>query len=259
MKLFSNAVSPCCQKVRMCLHELNLTYCEVEVSLQNKENLSTWYKKINPAGTLPVLQVDDKVISDSTKICLYLIEEHGNNELMPSDQESFILVNSTLALIDKRLHPASACLLWPMAIRPYLIEMESDKALALIKSIPDKKRQDRQKNLLHFGLDADDVCVGVRTYRDIMSKIDMHLKDMEWLSGDTFGLADIAVAPYLQLSKQFGWEDLFSDCAAVVRLFSKLSSRSSFRKGVVASVSAEKRASFLAKGRANRDKVLSMR
>ena len=78
MKLFSNAVSPCCQKVKMCLYELNLTFCETEVSLQSKENLSAWYTKLNPNGTIPALQVGDKVIGDSTKICLYLDKNFGN-------------------------------------------------------------------------------------------------------------------------------------------------------------------------------------
>ena len=259
MKLFSNAVSPCCQKVKMCLYELNLTFCETEVSLQSKENLSAWYTKLNPNGTIPALQVGDKVIGDSTKICLYLDENFGNNQLMPSDKAMFRKVASTLKLIDQKLHPASACLLWPMAIRPHLLEMEPDAALALIKSIPDQKRRDRQKNLFYEGLDAADVSNGVRVYRDIISKIDFLLRDMEWLSGDALGLADIALAPYLQLSHQFGWGDLFSDFEAVSRLFSKLEPRKSFKNGVIGSVTPEKRASFLIEGKASKCKILSMR
>jgi len=259
VELFSNAISPCCQKVKMCLYELNLTFDEHEVSLDSKENLSTWFRGINPDATLPALKIGDKVISDSTQICLHLAREFGSGRLMPSDVKSYSKMLSILGLLDEKLHPASACLLWPMCIRPSFLKMEYSDAIELIKAIPNKARQSRQKSLFQKGLDADEVAAGVKTYEAIMSEIDSDLRDMNWLSGDHFGLADISLAPYLQISKQFGWGDLISEYPALEELFSRLSTRPSFKRGVMDSISVESRTSMLIEGRAKSAKIYGLR
>ncbi|MEE9335255.1 MAG: glutathione S-transferase family protein [Granulosicoccaceae bacterium] len=101
MKLYYATASPFVRKVRMAAQELNLTdnieLVEALV-LPGKEN-SEYANRVNPLRKIPALQIDDgSVILDSTVICEYLNDLHGQQQLIPASGPEKWLVQTAHAM-----------------------------------------------------------------------------------------------------------------------------------------------------------------
>ena len=73
--LFYNSVGPNPRVVRMFMAERGIEIPRQEVDLRGGENRREPYLRINPAGQMPALQLDDgSVITEITAICEYLDE-----------------------------------------------------------------------------------------------------------------------------------------------------------------------------------------
>ena len=83
IRLYHFPLSPFCRKVRLTLAEKKL---EVELIEERYWEPSPDFLRRNPAGKVPVLRVDQKVMSESQAICEYLEEAYPNPPLMPRDQ-----------------------------------------------------------------------------------------------------------------------------------------------------------------------------
>ena len=82
MKLY-NSMGPNPQVVRSFAAELGTALDLVEVDIMAAENRQDEYKKRNPTGQLPCLELDDgTIISEITAICEYLDELKGGTELI---------------------------------------------------------------------------------------------------------------------------------------------------------------------------------
>jgi glutathione S-transferase len=72
---FYNSVGPNPRMVRMFMAEKGFTVPKVDVDLRGGENRREPYLKINPAGQLPALEIDDgTVLAEITAICEYVDE-----------------------------------------------------------------------------------------------------------------------------------------------------------------------------------------
>lgn len=72
MKLYANPAASNCWKVVMALEELGLDYEVETVDLLSGQNLTPSFLQLNPRGTVPVLQIDDLILRDSTDIMKHL-------------------------------------------------------------------------------------------------------------------------------------------------------------------------------------------
>ena len=89
MKLYDCTVAPSPRRVRIFLAEKGVTLDTVQVDLMNGENLGSEFLKINPRGTVPVLQLDDGTCIDETvPICRYIEELYPDPPLMGTDAKS---------------------------------------------------------------------------------------------------------------------------------------------------------------------------
>ncbi len=62
---------PYCEKVKRKLHEKGLDYREIVIERSNKPE-----EVRSTGGTVPVIRVNEKLISDSSRICDYLDENY---------------------------------------------------------------------------------------------------------------------------------------------------------------------------------------
>jgi glutathione S-transferase len=81
---FYNSVGPNPRMVRMFMAEKGIDIPKVEIDLRGGENRKEPYLKVNPAGQMPALELDDgSVIAEITAICEYIDE-------LKSDKPSLI-------------------------------------------------------------------------------------------------------------------------------------------------------------------------
>lgn len=83
LRLYDYAASANCLKVRMLLAELGRDFERVPVDIFAGETLTDAYAQVNPARTVPVLEIGaDRRLTESAAILVYLAEGTG---LMPDD------------------------------------------------------------------------------------------------------------------------------------------------------------------------------
>lgn len=75
MKLYDNLMAPNPRRVRVFLAEKGITIPTVQVDLLKREHKSEEFRRKNPLGAIPVLELDDgECIAESVAICRYLEE-----------------------------------------------------------------------------------------------------------------------------------------------------------------------------------------
>ncbi len=244
--LYNNKMSPCAQKVRIVLAEKALAYEIQDIDLPGKENLQPWYLKLNPAGVVPTLVDGDHVLRESSLICEYLDEAYaGAVSLRPDAPHLRAEIRLWMKHVDNSLHPSCGALQWPLAMRPRLLAMDRNEALALIDRIVEIPRRERQKRLFDQGLDAPDVRNAVGVYCQTINRIERALQDRDWLVGEHLSLADIVVAPYFQTLLQYGWTDLYAAThPRVADWIERLQVRDSWKTAIKADFDAEARANL---------------
>ena len=82
LTLYQFEVSPFCDKARRVLHWKKQPYEVHEVTLWQA---LTQLRRLNPAGKLPCLEHDGRLVADSSEIALYLEERFPTPPLLPAD------------------------------------------------------------------------------------------------------------------------------------------------------------------------------
>ena len=73
-RLYHQPLSPFCRKIRLVLAEKKI---EVELVEEPTWERRMDFLRLNPAGKVPVLRIDDLVLADSSAIFEYLEETHA--------------------------------------------------------------------------------------------------------------------------------------------------------------------------------------
>jgi glutathione S-transferase len=77
MKFYDSTRAPNPRRVRIFLAEKGIEVPTVQVDLMNREHKSDAFKRLNPLGAIPVLELDDgDAIAESVAICRYFEELH---------------------------------------------------------------------------------------------------------------------------------------------------------------------------------------
>lgn len=109
MKLYDYYRSTASYRVRIVLNLKQLTYETIPVHLvhQGGKQHTPQYKKINPQGLVPALDLETNTqpITQSLAILEYLEEEHPNPPLLPKDAYARAHVRSLALLIATDMHP----------------------------------------------------------------------------------------------------------------------------------------------------------
>ncbi|XP_014296199.1 glutathione S-transferase 1-1 [Microplitis demolitor] len=95
--LYFGKWSPPSSAVRMTAKAIGLDLNLHEINLLKKEHISEDYLKINPQHTIPVLDDNGFIVSDSHAISTYMIDKYAyNDNLYPKDLKKRTLVNQRL-------------------------------------------------------------------------------------------------------------------------------------------------------------------
>lgn len=200
LRLIHLPISPFGRKLRLALFEKELP-ADIEAAepWQMEDDLIA----MNPAGTLPVLEVDgEKVISPSSAICEFLEEACGGSPLWPADFAERAEARRLTAWFDEKFH---------REVTELILYERVHKRLKRTGN-PDMTR-------MRAGLH------NIRIHLDYVS----YLADRrKWLAGDALTYADLAAAGHLSAIDYCGdvpWEDY----PAAKDWYMRLKSRPSFR------------------------------
>lgn len=107
LRIYSMRFCPFCQRALLVLHAKNIDHEVVNINLKDKPE---WHFKLNPAGKVPILQQDDKLVCESLIVAEYLDDAYGKEKLLPTDpylkarQKMFIEVGSAALMPVLKIH-----------------------------------------------------------------------------------------------------------------------------------------------------------
>jgi len=249
LELYHSALSPCAQKVRLCLAEKKLEWRGHLLNLAEKDNLRPEYLVLNPKGVVPTLVDNGTPIIESTLINEYLDEKYPEPSLKLADPVARARMRLWPKLVDEEVHPANGGLAWPILVRPALLKKSRAEIAALMEKVPDAKRRARQERLLELGFDAPDAVESIKVFVKTFDAAEQALEENERLAGDRFSLADISLLPYLQTVAQFRMSEMFeSGRPALAAWWARCRARPSFAAAILTQAPADRWAAIAEAG-----------
>jgi glutathione S-transferase len=199
IRLYHFPLSPFCRKVRLVLAEKKL---EVELVEERYWEPTPEFMRRNPAGKVPVLKIDARMLSESQAICEYLDESVPQPPLMPRDVDGRYEVRRLCAWFDDKFQAEVTSKL--------LHERVNKKVMG--QGYPDSKN-------VKSGSQR------IKGHIDYMAQL---LDERRWLAGDVMTLADLTAAAHLSCLDYISDVD-WHRSAVVKDWYAKIKSRPSFR------------------------------
>ncbi len=199
IRLYHFPLSPFCRKVRLTLAEKKL---EVELIEERYWDPSAEFLRRNPAGKVPVLKMDSRVLAESQAICEYLEETVPTPALMPRDADGRYEVRRLCAWFDDKFHAEVTSKL--------LYERLNKKVMGL--GYPDSKN-------------VKTGAARIKYHIDYLAGL---LDQRRWIAGDVMTLADFTAAAHLSCLDYISDVDWHRN-ATVKDWYAKIKSRPSFR------------------------------
>jgi glutathione S-transferase len=199
IRLYHFPLSPFCRKVRLTLAEKKL---EVELVEERYWTPSPDFLRRNPAGKIPILKIDNRVMSESQAICEYLEEAFPTPALMPRDLDARYEVRRLCAWFDDKFHSEVTSKL--------MYERVNKKVMG--HGYPDSKNVKAGAGQIKFHLDY----------------LGWLLDQRRWLAGNEMTLADLTAAAHLSCLDYISDVD-WNRNATVKDWYAKIKSRPAFR------------------------------
>jgi len=197
MKLYGSLTSPYTRKARILIREKSL---DCEFIVEKPGDSGTRFTQLNPLAKVPVLEInEDEVLFDSPVICEYLDQLHGE-QLIPVSGEARWQTQRWHALADGIMD----------AVVTRLMEVLRPEQLRMDEAI--EKQEKKVANAL--------------------ATLNSAVREREFLVGDAFTMADLAVGvalEYIDLRYAHDWRNQFPELAFWV---ASVSARPSFRDTV---------------------------
>ncbi|WP_448511596.1 glutathione S-transferase family protein [Photorhabdus laumondii] len=155
------------KKVLWCLKELDIPYNQVDIGGKFGKLDTPQYLKMNPNGKIPCLQEGDFILWESNAIVRYLAAKFGKEVLYPQDLQERANADKWMDWVASHLFPH---------IRQLMI--------GFIRT-PEAERDQKQ------------IEQTLAEIEKLMKVLDDTLAEQKYLSGDKFGMADIALGPMI--------------------------------------------------------------
>lgn len=198
-RLFHVPLSPFCRKVRLSLAEKKV---EVELVEERYWENDPDFLRRNPAGKVPVLKLDGRMLAESSAICEYIEETRPDPPLMPTDPFGRHEVRRLVAWFDDKFHTEVTSKL--------LYERVNKKVTK--QGYPD----------------STNVKAGAKAIKFHLDYMGWLLDHRRWLAGDVMTLADFAAAAHLSSLDYISDVD-WTRVPAVKDWYAKIKSRPAFR------------------------------
>jgi glutathione S-transferase len=167
VRLYDYAASPNCYKVRLLLAQLGIDYERVPTDIFGGDTLTDEYGDINPGRRTPVLETEDgKHIPESGAILLHLAE---GTDLLPDDPVERAQVYRWLFFEQSAVYPTIG-------------------GIRFLAGTGRMKREDTPKG----------------PSVDALKVLESHLSEHDFLVGDRYTLADLALFGYVHVSEEGG-------------------------------------------------------
>lgn len=213
LELYHHGTSVCAAKVRLALAEKGLEWTGHYVDILAGEQFEPEFLAVNPKAVVPVLVDAGRIVPESTVICEYLEDRFPEPPLYPGDAYQRSRIRRWAKAVDEELHPACSALTYIVSHRRTILRKGAGSFEEFLAQGGAEGAAARRLKWQYIqqGLAAPGAGEKIRLYVAFLDKMETALGASEWLAGERFTMADVAMAPYLErlamLSMQALWED----------------------------------------------------
>lgn len=208
--VYHAAGSVCAQKVRLALAEMDLPWESRLLDMAKGEHLAPAYLALNREGVVPTLVHDGLVVRESSLIVEYL-DGLSSMPLMPAGAAARHATKLWL-LRTFEIHPTISTLSFATIFREHERARRTPAEIdAWLASMPNPFLRERRRELLDRGADSIHVDGALFTLRGALRDMAATLDTQEWLGGDRYGLADLALTAYVDRLERLGMSGLWTD------------------------------------------------
>ncbi len=234
LELYHHGSSVCAAKVRFALNEKALPWTGHYIDILKGDQFTPAYMALNEKAVVPTLVHDGKVIVESTVCCEYIDEVFAEPPLKSPDPYERAKMRVWTKAVDEQLHPACAEITFASSHRLTIARLPKEKLDEFLASTPPLSVtahwHDRKKVIVTQGLKAPGVDRSFKLYDSYLKKMETAMQDHPWLAGDTFSLADIGVAPYVNRLDMLSMSEMWTRSRPrVTDWFERIKSRSAFK------------------------------
>ncbi len=183
-------------RVLIALKEKGLDFESRYVDVLAFEQHAPDYLKLSQTGETPVLVADGQPLGESSYICEFLDETYPDTPLMPKDPLGRWAARAWQKYVDDYLAASVSELAW----NAYGLEAFKSRDAASVETavarIPSPPRRDVWTQAM-AGYDEDQVAKARDRVVTTVARMEADLSEHDWLAGDAYSLADIAVYPYV--------------------------------------------------------------
>ena len=232
-KLYQFGDSPCCMKVRMVLEAKGLEWEEVFLESWKFDHLSSEYLAINPEGTVPVLDDDGHILTQSNIIAEYLEDAYPEPSLRPSDPVKTAFMRKWMAMEQKAFFPHIVTLSFNIMMK---LRVEGFGLEQLTEWSRRHPNQEMAKNYLSRVTSPVDEKAIANAHHELRKHLELLEADLtlyqgDWLCGTQFSLGDISLAGIMDRLVYLKAEELFGHLPNVSVWFEKLKKHPAYAAG----------------------------
>jgi glutathione S-transferase len=234
--LYDGAGTPSPRRVKLCLIEKGLPFRIKWLNLGLMDQKNADYLKVSPTGLVPALLHDGKAIYESNVINEYLDAVYPNPPLVPKDPWGQAQMRMWFAFENDFAKP----------FRDAVYETFAKDRVKSTGLTPEKLREEISKRTPNRSY-ADTAVHVLTTPRndalvkdrqlillEKMQQMENRLADgRTWLLGDQFTLADIALAPRLDMFPAVGVADLYQRFPRIGAFMGRIKARPSWEKSAL--------------------------
>lgn len=208
MKLYDAVWAPSPRRVRIFLSEKGIELERQMIDLRANEQLGDAYRAINPAGTVPALQLDDgEVITESAAICRYLEVLHPAPALFGTTALAVGRIESWTRRIEADGYAAAVYVF--RNSRPAFADKGLPGHWPAVPQIPELATR------------------GAIMWNRFVQALDDQLAHHEWIAGDALSFADITALVTVDFAAKPGGLAIPEGAASLMRWYKAMSERPS--------------------------------
>lgn len=191
LHLFHFMLSNCSQRARLGLEEKGLTWTSHHLNLPGNEHVTSDYSRINPKGVVPTLVHDGQVVIESNDILVYLDEHFPEPPLRPALPAERQAMQECIAA-SSGFQATLKVLSHELLFRPFRKVGPEDVALYEERH-PDPELAAFLRDYAEAGADWKARVERAQQQRvTTLDDLEAALDKAPWLSGESYGLADIS-------------------------------------------------------------------
>lgn len=210
LTLYHAGNSVCSIKVRLALEEAGLEWESVELDLGKGDQFQPDYLALNPAGVVPTLVHDGRVLTESSIILDYVASIGKVPSLIPDDP--YLAAKTRLwGLRGLAYHAAVNTISFASYGRMPMLARSPEEREAVYARMPSPQAAAKRKDLVENGTASPRVMDDLDVLRGLCDAVEAELAEGgPWLMGADYTTAEIAVAGYIYRVDCMGLERLWT-------------------------------------------------